>query len=236
MATLPDLDTTTTGWIGYWNAIDDGNASSIDPTEVLTAGGVVSYEQYDNGVTGEFSSSSFRNLQFRVKTDGWFVIWQDRTQSFGADQAAPMPGYWNICKRFKDQDQRYALPDTEYSRIMSSLGSNLSNWGSITFNTTDVGYYNYEHSSATTFTEVSTGAGSVSYTSGITRYYHAIAGHADSAGRDLQFNSYAILDGNTGSVGARDALAQNILPNAGTFYDTTLRDNNTRQEHVILWA
>lgn len=94
MAELPDIDTSNVSHIAYFNAIDDGGVTTIDPEEVTSAPGIQDYTLYDNGLEGTFNlqetyddisladSTVFPEATFRVKSDGWMVVYLDQYANF----------------------------------------------------------------------------------------------------------------------------------------------------------
>jgi len=240
MAELPDIDTTQVGLLSYWNALDHG-VSSIDPSEVLTESTIKSYDQYDNGVEGVLTLSyASGDAQFRVKTDGWFVVWIDRTKQFGT--SSPGRGFRDVIRWKHDSTPNPSLPRTTFSEAMNRLHAELSNSSSITFNHSDTGIYCYEYTGATTLTLADEQDynmnGEISYSSSTDRKVHECAGATDESnyGNSLA-GSKVIADGAT--YGARDVIAAGLMPNSGTYYQHGDQSNNSYQKHmthVMVWA
>jgi len=226
MATLPDLDTSQIGFIAYWNALDHG-VSEIDPTEVLTATIVKTYEQYDNGVQGvaEYMAGGMKlEAYFRVKSDGWFVVWTPRYSVPEPDQkdvegskwyesATDPDGYYNLLIRWHCGDNRDIAPNISTDcceRIIYNLASELSNFGAITYDSGDVGRFSYTFSQATSlYFDKNGGAwgnsktinGGISYTTGTEIYYARAVGYGYSADNlynnvdDLMFEGAMLVTG-----------------------------------------
>jgi len=181
MADLPDLDTSSTGYVAYWNAIDNG-ASEIDPTEVTSEPAVMSYTLYDNGLEGTYDLSYHISdlptdhtptATFRVKTDGWFAVYLDRTENFkvahnnggsgnNPDYSQETDGWWRIDPRWA-QCGYYdgaggwhrvgpapTITQNGLFRAINRLHQELSNSAVITFNYSDVGLWDYQHSPTAT--------------------------------------------------------------------------------------
>lgn len=212
MAVLPDLDTTNVGVLCYWNATNHG-VSEIDPMDVIDYNDVHSYTQYDNGVEGELNiqrvdyvdNDSGVNqviFNFRVKSDGWILVWTGNENQFGknwkANGTENYQGWFDVVHNWANHytesvdDTSYhygtapsSFPTTTLSVEISNLKDKLSNSGSITFNHSDVGYYCYEYPNANrmamafenkdTDTGGTTIEGGISYTSDTTRHHHSVA-------------------------------------------------------------
>lgn len=238
MADLPDLDTSVIGFIAFWNALDHGVAD-IDPTEVLDYAEIETFEQFDNGVQGTLShnmSGKIRTYRWRVKDDGWFIVWIDRTNQFATQQgdADNLDGYYDIYHWSNPGGNPPALPRTGLSDEINALRQRLSNSGSITFNHADVGYFNYEFDTATRFAVASIQRQSkggpsvfpgIAYADGTTRFYHAATGAVAELAR-VEFP-----DGNTlinrfnsqsFGVGVVDVLTDGHMPNAGEYVEGEL--------------
>lgn len=179
MSNLPDIDTTTTGFIAFWNAIDQGGVSQINPETATSANGVQNYTTYDNGVEGDYQIASGRIVKFRVKNDGWIVVYMDRTEDYGQTQQSEgnIRGPWDVIDDWSYHPNSNTASDDGRAlhRAINALQSNLDNSGSITFNMADVGLYNYAYPDATTMTVLSGGAtrsdGAINNTNGATETF-----------------------------------------------------------------
>lgn len=260
MADLPDLDTSNISGIAYWNAIDDGGVSDISPDEVLSSGRIISSEYYDNGVQGEIDINDKSNLnttitgKFRVKGDGWFVVWLTRGDNFstndasGSTESVNMPdsvkGWWNMEPAWATlgygSDDSYA-DSNGLSRAINYLQSELSNSGSISFSHSDVGNYNYHHP-ASVLTVLSSGYDNVSQSgdfsySDSTELVSAVAtggafSHtydASSAHTKISADNTITLasasDDDGAYLGAIDAGTQ--IPSSGTTYGQSCSIGNS---------
>lgn len=239
MANLPDLDTTSIGFIAYWNAIDQGGLSSVDPDEVLSASSIDNYTLYDNGVEGVYTGATGRNLNFRVKTDGWFVAYFDRTADYTTNTTnlSNHRGPWDVANDWTSGTSE--IDTNTLERAINDLSSQLSS--SPSYNKTDVGLYDYERPNVTTVTVLSatasddTGSYSFgfSYTSGTTRALHALVGRGtvydgtnnrDSFGKVISPGSTAVVDAEAnGSVswGSYDLLGNAEASEPATEYEVT---------------
>lgn len=229
MADLPDIDTTTVGFIAYWNAKTQGGLSSLDPSEVLSHTRVQSYTLYDNGVEGTFTTTVNREVTFRVKDDGWFVAYMDRRNEYvtATTTRSDVEGYWDIAHQWTytaGNAREGDITSNTLEMAIAGLKNELSNSSGVTYSTADVGLYNYEYSTSTTATLLSKLASSptnvgLAYTSGTTINYWSMAGATDNYAyvTNIRFEGYDLtLDSN--QFGACDVLYQNLCPNAETEY------------------
>lgn len=259
MAELSDIDTTTVSAIAYWNAIDQGGVADISPSETTSASNVTSYTLYDNGLDGTLNLPNGRSANFRVKNDGWFVIWLDRSNDYGTSKgdADLLRGYHDIVDWIGTDTNAPSLSNnfTPGSAI-GTLVSELSNSGSIAYDSSDVGLYFYPYSGATTATVLgaawysNSGASpsditaEFSYTSATTRHHHTVTGLAEGStyvvvsyeGMDLADSS--VPDGT--AYGAYDVLANNAAPNANTAYGTRVNWKNSNSgtgkiSTMVIW-
>lgn len=241
MSTLPDINTSNVGYIAYWNALNHG-VGSINSSDVLSDSNIQNYTLYDNGFTAQYSSINGRTITVRVKQDGWFVAYIDRTNNFTPTNSSKIRGYWDIINDWSTTGNSNTFPNNTLERSIHSLQSQLSNSGSITYNSSDVGLYNYEYTSATTSTGFSSNSSNGStetsgliYTSGTTVDYAVAAGVAtrhyyggSTATAESLFNGVEICnssqsDPNYGSV---NLLSNGLIPNSQTEYDASLVSNH----------
>ncbi|WP_159900729.1 hypothetical protein [Salinirussus salinus] len=240
MSDLPDLDTSQVGVIAYWNAIDDGGVGSIDAEEALTDGNITSYTLYDNGFTADYgqtagnnfndpgSNNNFRNLRVRVKNDGWIVAYIDPSVTLGNNGATGWFDFiggtqWEV--RDAAYNHNFTLTPTMLEETVERLASNLSNYGSMTFNYSDVGLYTYVHPDTETLflgshrQQNQDGGthytGGISYTADTNLDFAYCIGGVDSGG-DLTFEGTLVSD--NGTTGAIDLLSEGLIPNSGTEY------------------
>lgn len=206
MANIPDLDTANISFVAYWNAIDDGGVSSIDPEGALSSNNISSYELYDNGVEGKYQKgfpvdtfdndmSTTDRVNFRVKSDGWIVTWLDRTEEYGANtlydvnngEWDPLHGPWDIIYNWHNTETVGQFSPNRLELAIQDLQSQLSKSDGISFNLSDVGLYNYEYPDATTTSwfglfqslnndTQNSATGGLSYTSSTTLYDAYAAG------------------------------------------------------------
>lgn len=234
MAELPDINTANVSYIAYWNAIEDGGALEIDPEEALSAGSLQSYTLYDNGWEGQYSINGHREATVRMKTDGWTVAYLDRSNDYTQNQSYATAGTWDVLHNWDDSyfQTQSELTNNALARAISSLRSNLSNSGSITFSLADVRLYDYEYPNTTTVTMLSANYRDESggsdhaflYTSDTTLdkadAVAATGGNAASA----TFEGLTISGSN--NWGSADLLSQGLIPNAETEYTYSIGDTN----------
>jgi len=154
MAELPDLDTTSIGHIAYWNAIDQGTLADVAPDEVLSAAAVQNSTFYDNGVEGTFQTLTGRNCTFRVKNDGWFVAWFDRTTTYQNTDGSSteIAGRHDLANNWTGYGGNSDLTQNSLERAIHTLWNELSNSNNVQYTASDTGLYNYEFPDATTTT------------------------------------------------------------------------------------
>lgn len=262
MSTLPDLDPGGVSFLAYWNAIDQGGVSSIEPAEVTSAGIVNETTLYDNGVTGTFSISETGTPEgrFRVKNDGWFVAYVDRSATYDTQVQEPnidaIRGPWDIINGWTNISESTAPPpgdlqNDNLERTINALYSQLPNAGSITYNVSDVGLYNYEYPDATTITHLSAStndnvSAGFTYTSGTDRKWQAAVANiwgnnVDAGGSVSAPSGLTIVSAGTSEkyYGVIDVLAQNEAPNAGQEYTFSLNTASftaANHSNLIVWG
>ncbi|AHG00826.1 hypothetical protein HALLA_09580 [Halostagnicola larsenii XH-48] len=139
MATLPDIDDSAVSIMAWWNALEAG-ATSIDPVDAIDYQPIDSWEPYDNGVTGQLTDSIGGNtIHFRVKTDGWVVVWIETDDPIDEDRI------------LKDRDNFSTGPrPVRHNRLkdhIENIREQLGNPGE--FVASDVGLYFYDYPDAT---------------------------------------------------------------------------------------
>ena len=258
MASLPNLDTDGIGMIGFWNFLDYSTDTELDPTEALSDDSVASWEAYDNGVQGEYDTGeSGRHLQFRIKADGWFIAWYDRTHEWenSSTLGRYAYGYWNILINNNHRDSGTSLlPDNTFRLCFDDLKDNLSNGATATLNAADMGLYCYEYPTANTISSATEAGrntelnGALSYSPNVTRLYHVAYGGAYSSWSGWEsrasFNGFQFATGGGGSHWEGvDVLADNLMPSSGTVYRNrgyARHDYNTRGlakvDHLMLYS
>lgn len=243
MATLPDLDTTTIGYIAYWNCIDQGNVSDIEPDEVLDSTRINNYTLYDNGIEGRYTSITGREITFRVKEDGWIITYFDRTNTFSVLEGSPIRGYWDIGNDWtsggSNDGSESDLTQNTLATAINELRQHMSNSDSMDFAFSEVGLYNYEYDTSTNTTLLSHGeqqydttfsvTPGFSYTSEtVLNFVAAIASSNASVSAGAAFEGVDLTNHDGGDeYGTLDALAQGLVPSAGTEYEHTLTGDGT---------
>ena len=238
MADLPDLDTGNISYVAYWNAIDDGGVNSIDAEDALSDGNIQSYTLYDNGFECTYETFTGRNCTARVKSDGWFVAYFDRSGSYGeSGNADNLRGYWDLANAWNSPGNS-TLGNHTLERVINSLQANLSNSGAVSYSSDDVALYNYAHpeSTASTLGSIYHGtttlskSGEFSYTSETTIHAAVAFGsyEADGTYQDqhqgtlffdgTQFMQSGSNDRDDQHYGALELLNDGYLGSSGTAY------------------
>jgi len=229
MPTLPDLNTSNIGFIGFWNAIKDGGVSHITPSEATSDSNVQSSTSYDNGWEGTYRLANGRTANVRVKYDGWIVLHIDRSNTFQTGTGSAPRGYWDIIHNWaKGGGPTDTIVNNEFERAIHSLQSNFSNSGNISYNSNQVNLYNYEYTNADYATVFSSGD---SYYG---KYSHPAtfsSGIVYTPGTNLHFMSAQASTGTDGGVhfggtglagsnnyGSIDALGSLIVSQPATEY------------------
>jgi hypothetical protein len=235
MSDLPDINTSNVGFIAYWNAIDDGGATSIAPEDMLTDGNINSYTLYDNGFTADYTNPiNSLPVTVRAKTDGWITAHTTREEnySFGSGVSntfTDVRGWYNFATG--DEDQENINPDLSQNaleRSIYSLQSNLSNTNSFVYSTADVSLYNYEYPNATDVTLANVGAqtyggssptkiGGISATSTTTLDAAVVFARASGGTQTVEFGGNIIAK--TGPSASLNHATADLLTN--NFFDAT---------------
>lgn len=222
---LPDLDESQIGVIAFWNAMENG-ADEVEPMEITEYDPLQSYELYSNGVEGKVPYSYEKKdmeFDFRVKTDGWHMVWVRRQNDFVADYPASDAddyyGYWDIINDWTDPSSNSdMLPDGVLGHLINEIASYTAPQGVVS----TVGYYCMEYPDANsiwqadhqTHGEIDSG---LSYTSDISRYYHAVFGvHRDNTNEPLTFGGETVANDTdyTPHLGALDAIKEGLMDNS----------------------
>lgn len=178
MTELPDIDTADVSFIGYYNVIDQGGVSTIDPETALTADRIVEYTLYDNGWEADFEFRNKRLATARMKSDGWVAVYFDRTENLSGTTSEDGDQFlrnerdrgeyqgpfdiinnWNAWDSYDtgsgtEVDRTYPNVEFDYSEMHAAIADIVDNLDStVDFDYEDVGIYNYQHeaASATTF-------------------------------------------------------------------------------------
>ena len=240
MASLPDIPTSNVSLIAYWNATNHG-VNSISPSDVTSWGSISTTEAYDNGLEGTYNPPVSTNSvhHWRVKSDGWIITWVERGEGYDANTSGTSwaEGMYTTVNNWNNGGNVGRFDQNSLERGIQDLYAQLSNSGSITYNTADVGLYCYEFpqaTGATCFSDYSTGGGAggnFQYTAGTNVLYAAAGGEAfaEAGGSwvsaSVDFEGVTIASGSASSYseqrryGAIDILEEGILNDAG-------QDNN----------
>lgn len=160
MAPFSDLDTTQISMFIYWNALDQGGASSIDPSTASSYANWSSVTTKDNGIEGTVDSTAIDStynrpdVQARIKTDGWMLVWLDQTEDIqdGTSDQTNAQGPWDV-QRWQDWDDGPSGDDyLVLEDVLTDLQSALST--SLSYSNSELGHFNYEYPNATDHTMV----------------------------------------------------------------------------------
>jgi len=221
MATMPDLPTSDVGLVAYWNAIDNG-AISIDPKDALSYFNLAQYKQYDNGIRGTatvgYSERPNSFFNFRVKSDGWVIVWISDTEDFYGTDYSGSEAKDNLIDFFDD------WTSDSYNGDFIDNGSSLAIIAGLADELTgdppnpdNVDIYCYAYPNATNINVIKDQNATFSYTSGITRKYEALAGYDYNTSKLITPNGSAELaDGNIFAV---DSISSGLTPDEGTSYE-----------------
>lgn len=258
MVDLPDLDTDNIGFIGYWNAIDQGGADDINPDEVITDNLVDSYTLYDNGVEGKYELTEGRLASFRVKNDGWMILYMDGSAGFVDDTNLSnldvIRGPWDILEWAPRSGSESDIISNEFFVAIDSMISEFSNSGDISITSSQVALYNYDYPSSTTvtlfsasvsdpFDGVNTTNLGMSYSSATNRDGHWMVGKTgDGGGSENKITDFQSNDMTSGEnrAGSKDVLAEQQQPNSETEYTQTIQcsefsDSDTTVSNLMVW-
>lgn len=266
MSDLPDINTSNVGFLAFWNALDDGQVSDIDPDEVTNSGRVSNAVFYDNGLTFDYQiplQNQDRTVSGRCKEDGWLVIYMDRTLEIdrNVNYTNTLPqGPYDLMDNWQQVDTRDNQDEPNSSVITNNLARGInhlqgqfSNSANISFNYSDVGLYNYNHTGATTTTcfSVATWGGTggtfeFSYTAS-TDLYEVLATGACTSDDNLDQQTVSFegtqlaqvaSDPYDAEFGVVDAIAGGLVPNAGTAYghDISSQGYDTRGDVLTVWG
>lgn len=233
MAELPDINTSEVSFIAFWNAIDSGGVSSIEPEDALTDGSIQNYTLYDNGWEGDYSLENGRTAKVRIKSDGWLVAYLDRTEYY--DQSASRPdvnGPWDAFE-WNVSGDTFDITNNSLERAIASLQGQLSNSGDIGYVSGDVGLYDYSRSDYTGWAVYTT------YLSGSTKTYGllhtgvtiedaVLLGSADSG-----FDSSAHIDWDPNDTSVRICSSGNIGVLNTTQSQTDILASDTEHETYV---
>jgi len=249
MAQLPDLNTSSLGFVAYYNVLDNTTLTSVDPTATISSNAVKNYTQYDNGIEGETDSrrrGDGREVKFRVKTDGWILLYLDRTYNYGVQQdytsvnlegdthlitdlTDPRSGGgWNIQDPPIGPGSGRAFAELTIEEFATQMASDQN--VTISFTVGDVSYYSFNYSTATNVDVIwvyqggsNTSNLEFSYPSTITRLYDELLGCGQFSSSDGSFEGLTTHTGENYAV--VDVQNRGLIPNAGTSYSGSIYRN-----------
>jgi len=243
MATLPDLPTDDISLMAYYNVIDNNNTlNNISPIEAISSQRVLSYQQFDNGISGEIDlgRGSERPASFRVKKDGWIVVHHDTQKNYvtqTSDSTEPKTVLdLLIAPTNKNVTGGWAGSANEVVQAIEQLFNNIlaNKSGSFSIDLSNIQYYSYEFDTATTldiFEKSGGGSYTFSYPSTITNLkveqYGAGKGDfgTNSAGASIEGNTLASTGSSGVQFGYLDLLDSGIIPDPNTAYSGNVFGN-----------
>jgi len=264
MAELPDLDTTGIGFIRYWNAIDDGGAPDIDPSTVVSANSVTSFDEYDNGVQGKYITNvgaynvdiNSISVNFRVKTDGWIIAWLDDSEEFPNNGNGTGRNHHDVLTGIFDARTPNTFPNDRLEDVIRGLANNLDT--PVNYSAGETGMYNFEYQDSTTISVVVENGsdyrssyelqGGISYTANTDRDFHLTWGSTDSRSdyiSDFQFGDTIFITNSNDNIffGITDTLGNDIAPNSGVTYQhsgsgggTSAYSYRTAMGHMVIFG
>jgi len=251
MADLPDLNKNDISFIAYWNAIDQGGVSSIDPSEVTSASEFTGGVYYDNGIEGYFTLTNGRQATVRIKNDGWLIAYLDTEESYATEVSDVdlIRGHHDLIHDWDTSDSAGSTSPNTLTRAVSTLKDEFSNSGSMAYGDSQVSLYNYQFSGATTTTHLSfrKQVGNkpkynlgILWTAGTTRHRHiATCSHEAANTYAKDYNGDYIAQGNPLAAVRIDNTTQ--ADQADTEHTRTIGHNsdNVRgfsADELIIWS
>jgi hypothetical protein len=245
MAVLPDIDTSNVGLMAYYNILDETVTNDFNPVDAISAPGVLSYEQFDNGIKGKYDigRGEFRAANYRVKSDGWVVVWINRERNYVTDtrDSDKLKLLTDLLTNPEELPITGSFNDTEGVTVISELFNEINQEtdANASFDSNDVSWYSYEFDSATSLQILDkrvTGAEeySFSYPSTISNLSVSLLGYCrdqnqtnDGGTAYVRFEGISVV--NTGAelfdineFGAMDLLDRGLIPQSGTTYNGEL--------------
>ena len=242
MSDLADLNLDEIGVMGYWNALEHG-ADYIDPEAMLddpdADATIETYETAANGMEGTLRYPSNNPLHFRVKLDGWIIIWIERDGPLHE-----MVWDWRATASTP------TFPSTRFALGISELNALGDQSGS--FAPEDVGYYCPQFPTATHIklhSEDDALQDEIGYVSTLdVAYWRTMAvartitdGTTDSAAEVwLSDRKLAAVSGaDAEDITVVDPIADGIMPHAQTRYahDSLRVDAEaTKIDHFVIYS
>jgi hypothetical protein len=254
MSAFPDLGTENIGLCAFWNAVDQSTVDEISPMSATDYSQIVTQELYDNGVQGELTIPGNGNTgYYRIKSDGWVIAYlpSESEAVYGADNS-DVTGQIDAIEFWNDHTSD--SPSNALESIVNGLVTNLDQSSTITsyYNSSDVGYYSFDYTSAGGFSNalywIDGLSGKVTPTfspADGTNVVHCEVGGKNKKGDfHEEYTIYARFDGNdiyttVPSQGLRDALAlSGGSLSSGTNYTITIEDGDFsghRMNAVAIW-
>ena len=250
MAELPDLQTDQISYIAYWNVEDQGgiNNDQWGPDEVTSDTNIESQTLYDNGIEGEYNLANGRTGTWRVKNDGWFIVYLDRElNNVGPSVNGAARGTFDIINDHTDYNSASDLRNHTLERAIYNLQSQLENSPAVSYNTSDVGLFSYVFPLATTATLLSAyeNGSNGSYTVGLQytddtelyRHWVVASGFGDrpinvydGGSVEISFNGNLVVDVPEGGGLTGGAINDNLYdlsPDSGVEYNGLINFTST---------
>jgi hypothetical protein len=218
MSSLPDLRTEYVAQIGYWNANNHG-ATSVSSADVLEYNSVESWVGYDNGLEGGLIEHPA--LRFRVKDDGWVLVYFDVThgdvnpEDFLTDfDAGSQPDLTETAlSRHVDSIREHVAPDADFAH---------GDVGLYNYRYPDMNHYRVMHAKANQYYGESVD-GEYAFNPAAPGPYHYVIHARGSYGGYVQFDGNDIVTSSSSGPSTNTARVADAgwIDTPGYYYPTT---------------
>jgi hypothetical protein len=261
MSTLADISNENPGLIAYYNVYNqtglDSSADDVDPSQTTNYSGVTSFTAYDNGVEGKLNLDKARNCHYRMKTDGWIIVYakeasQDHFSGYTGgswtNNTPPQGGQYDAVPEWDTYGNgpgpTSVTNGTQFSQELKNLIMELDEWSTDinpVFDMNDVGHYTFDYTSANGVTyfvwnsEIKRGThtADITATSSTSVYYWAIIG-SNHGGDNGTINSYVEDSTDRFTLGQQRSSVRDGLTLFGSF--DTSETYTLEAEETANWA